>query len=200
MFKPNQDWQRNQRKAARLSISGYRTGLLPNDDGTASVLCSLAYDLCDFYEVCDFYVRLSNADHSHIAGNLYHWDWEYTNLRVNACIKALTGRASARLDPFERLMIRGLRVRFVGWPRSSKTHATVDPEEVRGPSTLCGGRLAFHKYTQQQWTCYPCIYCRRIVDGTVPKDTRPVFLSDHIEDQSVISEEEPNVVRFGRGD
>ena len=184
MLKPNESWQRNQRKATRLPINGYRTGLLPNDDQTASVLCPLAYDLCDFYEVCHFYLRLSDAETSHIAGYLYHRDWEYTSLRISACVKALTGKAlGTRLDPFEKLKIRGRQIRFVGWSRSSRTHATEDSEEVRGPSTLCGGRLAFHKHTQQQWSCYACLHCRRIVDGTVPKiRTGPVLLSDHIED------------------
>lgn len=170
LFKPNETWQRNQRKAARLAVNGYRTALLPNSDGTASVLCSLSYDLCDFYELCQWCFEPPDLDISRVPDRLSYVDWDYATLRVEACISALR-RASVKtkLDPFSRLKVRGRNVRFVGWPTSSRTHLTEDSEEVRGASTLCGGRLAFHKHTQQQWTCYPCAHCRRVIVRTAQK-------------------------------
>ncbi len=38
---------------------------------------------------------------------------------------------------------------------------------------LCGGRLAFHKHTQQQWSCYACEECRCLVDGVEYKHWLP---------------------------
>ena len=172
MSKPSERWQRNQRKAVRLSINGYRTPFLPNDDGTASVLCSLAYDLCDLYEICQSYVELSK-DAVRLPRLVLLSDWEYMALRMKACGEALARAPHNKVDPFQRLKIRGRLIRFVGWSRTfTLTHATEDGELTRGASTLCGGRLAFHKHTQQQWTCYACPDCRHAVDGTVPSASR----------------------------
>ena len=41
LFKPNEEWQRNLRKVARLRIDGYRSDTLPNDDGVPYTLCSV---------------------------------------------------------------------------------------------------------------------------------------------------------------
>jgi hypothetical protein len=166
-FKPNQTWQRNQRKARRVALNGYRTGLLPNDDGLPYVLCSLAYDLCDFYEARGFYSSLALEDMSRVPGHLFLWNWDYTTLRINACMEALShGSPESAVDPFTRLTIGGRQLRFVSWSRSSRTHATSDAESKVDASTLCGGQLAFHKHTNQQWTCYACDDCRRIIDTT----------------------------------
>ena len=95
---------------------------------------------------------------------LKYVSWGYTNLRIRAAVDALRAR-SAIGDPFERRVVRGRAVRFVSWRTSSSTHASEDADDVRGASTLCGGRLAFHKHTQQQWSCYACDQCRCAVDG-----------------------------------
>ena len=164
-FKPNEEWQRNQRKAARLSINGYRTGLLPNDDGMAYVLCSLAYDLCDFYE------QLRNINVDRAAKYLEGVGWDYTRLRIRACREMLLSDTHPLVDPFQRLTLRGRRLRFVSWRTSSSTHASESPENVRGATTLCGGKQAFHRHTHQQWTCYYCRNCRRVLNG----QTRDAF-------------------------
>jgi hypothetical protein len=164
-FRPNQKWQINQRKASRLFMNGYRTGNLPNDDGTKSVLCSLAYDLCDFYEVCELVMREFEADPSRLARLSLFDNWNYIMLRIDACVAAVCVGAPPDEDPFQLLPIYANRVRFVSWRTSSLTHATEDPVDARGATTLCEGRFAYHKHTQQQWTCYACRECRRYVDG-----------------------------------
>ncbi len=160
-FKPNEEWQRNQRKAARLPLNGYRTGLLPNDDGMAYVLCSLAYDLCDFYE------QLKNLRTDRAAKYLKAVGWNYTCLRIRAAREALLAYTpQSAVDPFRRLELRGRRIRFVSWRTSSSTHASESREDERGATTLCGGKQAFHRHTHQQWTCYYCHNCRRVLDST----------------------------------
>lgn len=160
IFKPNEEWQRNQRKAARLPFNGYRTGLLPNGDGMAYVLCSLAYDLCDFYE------QLKNLNVDRPAKYLEWVGWDYTCLRIRAAREALLSYTpQPTIDPFQRLELRGRRIRFVSWRTSSSTHASGTRENERGATTLCGGKQAFHRHTHQQWTCYFCRNCRRVLDG-----------------------------------
>lgn len=159
VFKPNAEWQRNQRKMARLPMNGYRTGFLPNDDASPFTLCSLAYDLCDFYE------QLSRINLDKPLEYLDYTNWSYTRVRIYACRDALLREAPGlNIDPFQRLDLKGRQVRFVTWSASSETHLTEDAEAVRGASTLCGGRLAYHRHTHQQWTCYWCAKCRALLD------------------------------------
>jgi hypothetical protein len=154
-FKPNEEWQRNRRKAARLPIDGYRTNMLANDDGSPFTLCSLAYDLCDFYEL------ISNVKMERLARYLGARFWPHMQLRIQACEKALCRDFETKVDPFARIEIRGRSLRFVSWRASAWTHASEDAETERGATTLCGGEKAYHRHTQQQWTCYWYADCDR---------------------------------------
>jgi hypothetical protein len=161
IFKPNERWQADRRKAARLPLDGYRTSFLPNDDGTADTQCSLAYDIADFYELLT--AKSPDAD---LVNYLNYVSWGYANVRLRSARQALL-KPSAVPDPFTPREVGGRFLRFVSWRTSASSHASEDPPDVRGASTLCGGRLAFHKHTQQQWSCYPCSECRAIADGAV---------------------------------
>lgn len=158
-FKPNEEWQRHRRKAARLSIDGYRTEMLPNDDGIPFTGCSLAYDLCDFYEF------ISNLKADRLAKLLGDRSWPYVQLRIKAAEQALRRKDDAEIDPFARINIRGRSVRFVSWRTSAWTHASESPEDERSATTLCGGKEAYHQHTHQQWTCFWCGDCLRALSG-----------------------------------
>jgi hypothetical protein len=162
ILKPNPVWQGVQRKVATLPFNGYRTRLLPNDDATVDTQCALSYDVSDLHARLEFFEHSdNNADFGRY---LDYVSWGYINLRIRAAVEALRARTFV-CDPFERRSIKGRAVRFVGWRTDSRTHASEDPEDVRGAGTLCGGRLAFHKHTQQQWSCFACGECRCAVDG-----------------------------------
>lgn len=158
IWKPNSVWQQVQRKVAALPFNGYRTGLLANRDETADTQCALSYDVADVHE------QLANMGGNDHQAYLEYISWGYTNLRIRAAVEALRARTLIA-DPFERRFVKGRALRFVTWRTSSSTHASEDSEDIRGASTLCGGRLAFHKHTQQQWTCFACAECRCIADG-----------------------------------
>jgi hypothetical protein len=161
-FKPTARWQADRRKAARLPLDGYRTKLLPNDDATLDTQCSLAYDLADFWEVL-----WAGTPTEFVAEYFDYVSWGYVNLRMRAAREALLAPADVP-DPFAPREIGGRWLRFVSWPNNALSHASEDLVDVRGASTLCGGRLAFHKHTQQQWSCYACTDCRALADGVEP--------------------------------
>jgi hypothetical protein len=166
IWKPNVAWQRNQRKAMRLPLNGYRTPLLPNDDGLAQTGCSLAYDLCDFYETLEHVNELRVTDYLAYVG------WGYMQARIRAARSMLlSNEVNDLIDPFTRVRVRGTDVRFVSWRTSSSTHATRDDLDVDGPTTLCGGEGAYHKHTHQQWTCYACRGCRDILNRRYPSSS-----------------------------
>jgi hypothetical protein len=158
ILKPSTTWQGIQRKVAVLPFNGYRTQLVPNRDETGDTQCALSYDIADVDE------QLASLELNDRHAYLHYVSWGYTNLRIRAAIEALRAPTGG-LDPLERQLVKGRALRFVSWRTSSSTHASEDAEDVRGASTLCGGRLAFHKHTQQQWSCYACEHCRCIVDG-----------------------------------
>lgn len=163
-FKPNERWQDVRRRVAAWRVDGYRTPEIPNEDETAETVCSVAYDIADFDEI------LWNAPDSDDRAKYFEWiRWPYTLLRIRACRDAVVaaGRSGedAVMDPFKRLPIFGKAVRFVTWRTSSGTHASEDSEDVPGASTVCGGRLAFHKHTQQQWSCQACVDCYAMLRG-----------------------------------
>jgi hypothetical protein len=165
IWKPSPVWQGLQRKVAALPFNGYRTGLLPNHDQTVDTQCALSYDVADVHE------QLVNMGSNDPEAYLKFISWGYTNLRIRAAVNALRAR-TVNADPFERRLVQGRALRFVTWRTSSSTHASEDTEDVRAASTLCGGRLAFHKHTQQQWSCFACAECRCIADGVeyVPRN------------------------------
>jgi hypothetical protein len=171
LFKPNEEWQRNLRKVARLRIGGHRSGTLPNDDGVPYTLCSVAYDLCDVYEL------IVKLDTDHLAQDLAQRAWPYMQHRIRSCEKALRHSDDSVADPFERLLIRGKMIRFVTWRSSAWTHASEDPETIRGATTLCGGREAYHRHTHQQWSCYWCDSCYRILRGEQPGSQHDAIMS-----------------------
>jgi len=164
IFKPNEEWQRNQRKAARLPRNGYRSKTLPNDDGNGFTLSSLAYDIADFYELTTQFTTSAGVRY------LNYLCWPYVDLRVRACRTALETATDVTVDPFQRLSIRGRMIRFVSWSNNASTHASEDAENVKGASTLCGGTKAFHRHTQQQWSCYACARCRAALEGRTYND------------------------------
>jgi hypothetical protein len=170
ILKPNPVWQGVQRNVATLPFNGYRTRLLPNDDATVDTQCALSYDVSDLHARLAYFEH--GADHIDFTHYLDYVSWGYTNLRIRAAVDALEMRRFIP-DPFERRSIKGRALRFVSWRTSSSTHASEDPEDVRGAATLCGGRLAFHKHTQQQWSCYACEECRCLVDGVEYKHWLP---------------------------
>jgi len=170
IYKPNREWQGVQRQVAALPFNGYLTRLIPNHDGTADVFCALSYDLADINEQLAFFAEADRADD--FERYLDYVSWGYTNLRIRAAVHALRARAFI-VDPFKPRRINARNLRFVTWRPSSRTHASEDAAAVRGASTLCGGRLAFHKHTQQQWTCYACEECRCLADGVEYKPRWP---------------------------
>ena len=167
IFKPNERWQAVRRRVAEWFVDGYTTDQLPNDDGTPGTACSVAYDIADFDEL------LHNApdDESGRGRYLAYVGWGYALQRIAACKTALRAEIrGTRSDPFRRISVLGKNVRFVSWRTSSASHVSEDSEEVRGASTLCGGELAFHKHTQQQWSRYPCTYCSAALRGEPPPE------------------------------
>lgn len=169
IFKPSERWQTVRRRVAEWSVDGYTTDRLPNDDGTPATACSVAYDVADFDEL----LRNAPEDESHWGRYLGYVGWGYALQRIAACKNALRGTAEIRgkrRDPFRRIAVFGKDVRFVSWRTSSATHVSEDSEEVRGATTLCGGHLAFHKHTQQQWSRYPCRLCYGALRGEPPPE------------------------------
>ncbi|MEA2785223.1 MAG: hypothetical protein QOF71_1327 [Candidatus Eremiobacteraeota bacterium] len=168
IWKPNAVWQDNQRKVAALPFNGYRTEFVPNHDETGDTKCALSYDVADVYE------QLESLELNERQAYLDYVSWGYTNLRIRAAVDAVRSGA-AIADPFERRLVKGRALRFVSWRSNSSTHASEDAEDIRGATTLCGGRLAFHKHTQQQWSCYACEECRCAADGVEYKPRWPTI-------------------------
>ena len=169
VFKPSERWQSVRRRVAEWYVDGYTTERLPNDDGTPRTACSLAYDIADFDEL----LRNAPDDEADHGRYLAYVGWGYALQRIAACKAVLHGAAeisAERIDPFRRITVLGKNVRFVSWGTSSFSHVSEDSEEVRGASTLCGGELAFHKHTQQQWSRYPCTRCYGALRGEPPPE------------------------------
>lgn len=170
IFRPNETWQGIQRRVARLPFNGYGTARLPNDDRTPDTQCALSYDISDFHEMLS-----SRAPDAPLSKYLSYVSWGYANVRIHGAMDALNAQPWIA-DPFELRPIKGRILRFVSWRTASHTHASEEPADVRGPGTLCGGKLAFHKHTQQQWSTFPCLRCRRIVDGLPARYGEPPWV------------------------
>jgi hypothetical protein len=159
-FKPNTVWQEVRRRFSEWHVDGYFS-TLPNDDETPLTLCSLAYDIADFREDLEFLLIQKERRKW-----LSYLAWPYVNQRIREARDAVVRDMQHRkppVNPFQLLSTRGRRIRFATWRTSAITHATEDAEEVDGVTTLCGGVKAFHKHTQQQWSCYSCHRCRDIL-------------------------------------